>query len=82
MSSFLATFDRIGRNHDVPALNIAGTAAEIAEQVYRYAKPRLASHEIEVMIDLEEMRGMIIVGGFRPAGGIALTCTNPIVTDS
>jgi len=81
MTSYLATFDRIGRNHVVPPLNVAGDAQDIAEQIYRYAKPRLASRDVEVLIDLDKMEGAIVVGLVHCAGRIGLTCTNQIVTE-
>jgi len=58
----LAKFDRISRNHDVPDLAVSGDAQAIAEQVYRYAKPKVASKDVEVVVDLAESRGTIYCG--------------------
>ena len=60
--SYLATFDRISRNHDVPPLEVSGDADAIAEQVYRYAKPKVASRDVEIVVDLEAMSGHIFCG--------------------
>lgn len=62
MASYRATFDRISRNHDVPPLNVAGDADSIAEQVWRYAKGKVASRDVDVVVDLEAMRGTIFCG--------------------
>jgi D-alanine-D-alanine ligase-like ATP-grasp enzyme len=71
---YLVTFDRIGRNHGVAPLEVkaAGTANSIAHEVYGYARKYLASSEVEVIANLDEMRGKIIVGGFRPAGDFTI----------
>ena len=39
-----------------------------AEVIYRYARPHLGSREVDVFVDLPEMRGSVLVGGFRTAG--------------
>lgn len=72
MAAYVATFDRIGRNHHVEPLNVTGSADAIAEQVYRYAKPKLASKDIEVVIDFDELGGTIFAG-FHVAGHVTLT---------
>ena len=52
MTSYRADFDRISRNHDVPPLNVGGAyegavlAQVISEQVYAYAKPKVASRNV------------------------------------
>jgi hypothetical protein len=73
MSAYVASFDRIGRNHLVPDLNVHGNADDIAEQVHRYARTKLGSRDVEVQIDIEEKRGAIYVGMCRPAGNVTLT---------
>ena len=60
--SYLATFDRIGRNHDVGPLAVSGDADSIAEQVYRYALGRLGSRDVDVTVDLGELTGTIFAG--------------------
>jgi hypothetical protein len=68
---YFANFDRIGRNHEVAPLEVTGSADDIAEQVYRYARRFLASRDVEVQCDLEEMRG-IIFWGFQVGGHFEL----------
>lgn len=72
---YMATFDRIGRHHDVPALSVNGDADNIAGQVYRYAWPRLGSQDVVVTIDLEQLTGTILAG-VRPAGSVSLKATS------
>lgn len=87
--TYLITFDRIGRHHQVAPLELTvddgpGIAVgdQIAQGVYRYAKPKIASSELEVDIrlgsdqeprpytsaDFDGAVGTLIVGGFRLAG--------------
>ena len=74
MSSYLASFDRIGRKHDVAPLAVAGTEREIEAQILRYARPRLGSQDVDVMVmvDAGGGCGVIYVGGVRNAGRITL----------
>jgi hypothetical protein len=72
VSGYRATFDRIGRRHDVPDLSVDGSADRIAEQVYRYARPKLASRDVEVAVDLEDMSGTIFCG-MQVGGHFTLT---------
>lgn len=63
MKTYTVTFDRIGRNHDVRPLTIgADDEAELAEAVYRYARPHLRSRDVEVVVDLEVGKGNIFAG--------------------
>jgi hypothetical protein len=71
-TAYLATFDRIGRNHDVAPLAVTGDADAIAEQVWRYARTRLGSRDVEVSIDLEARAGRIFAG-MRNAGSLTLS---------
>lgn len=68
---YLAKFDRIGRNHDVPALSVNGDADGIAEQIYLYAKPKLASRDVSVTVSLEDCKGTIFAG-MHVAGSVTL----------
>lgn len=75
MGTYTVTFDRIGRNHGVAPLEVVLTesqrltpADELAERVHRYARKFLTSREVEVSVDLDTLEGVIVVGGFRPAG--------------
>jgi len=62
---YLCDFERIGRNHAVPPLEIEATDAdELAFHVYTYSRRFLASHDIVVSVDLEEGRGFINAGRF------------------
>lgn len=71
-AGFRCTFDRIGQNRNVPPLDVNGiTEADddaLLDAVLRYADPRLGSSDVEVMVNAEEMRGLIVVGGWRPGG--------------
>lgn len=71
MPKFYASFDRISRNHDIEPLPVSGTADDIAEQIYRYARPKCASRDIAVSVDLDELKGTIFAG-FHVAGSITL----------
>lgn len=68
---YVATFDRIGRKHDVEPLPVTGDADAIAEQVYRYARTKVGSRDVEVAVDLDEMRGWVLCG-MHPAGSFTL----------
>lgn len=61
------TFDRIGRNHNPPAMIVPDDASgdAIAEAVWREARPRLASRDIEVVVDEPVVT---IYAGFHVAG--------------
>jgi hypothetical protein len=77
MSRYRLTFDRIGRNHDVAPLDLdLDDPDEIAEKVYRHARPHLRSRDVEVHIDLDAGRGFIFCG-FHNGG----TCTITAVTE-
>lgn len=76
---YRCTFDRIGRNHNVPPLDVPHvTESEsdddaLLEAVYRTARRHCGSREVEVLVNAEEMRGIIIVGYGRPAGNFTIT---------
>ena len=62
--SATATFERIGRNHGVPPLELTtNTRAGQAEEVYDYARKFLASSGYTVTID-EDGNGSIEFGQF------------------
>ncbi len=71
-TAYVATFDRIGRNHNVAPLTVTGNADAIAEQVWRYARTKLGSRDIEVSIDLDALTGRIFAG-VRNAGSLTLS---------
>ena len=64
--TYTVTFERIGRNHNVPPLTVPGPASaqDIAEQVYRLARSYLISRDYEVTVDLAEGKGWIESGRF------------------
>lgn len=75
------TFDRIGRSQGAPApLDIPSSDPdEIAETVYRYARQRLASHDVEAHVDMDELTVHVLVGGFRCVGRGEIEHTSPEV---
>jgi hypothetical protein len=63
VKTYQVTFDRIGRNHDVAPLTAeAGDAGQLAEVIYRYARPHLVSRDIEVSVDLGAGKGYVFAG--------------------
>jgi len=75
MSGYIAKFDRISRNHNVPALSVSGSPDAIAEQVWQFARPKCASRDIEVAVDMEKLTGTIYAG-MQVAGHFILEPTN------
>lgn len=62
---YLLKFERIGRgNRDTKLHTYAADADELAEQVYRHARPLLVSRMFEVVADLEQGKGWIEGGRF------------------
>lgn len=75
------TFDRIGHpSQGAPApLDIPSSDPdEIAETVYRYARQRLASQDVEVVVDMDDMTAHIFAG-LRCAGRGEIEHTSPEV---
>lgn len=63
--TYTVTFERVGRNHDVPPLEVeSDNADEIAFNIYTYARKFLASRDVEVIVNLDELRGSINYGRF------------------
>lgn len=79
-TSVRVMFDRIGRDHAVPWLDIRfnGDADMLAEAIYKYARPRLGSKDVEVEVDLEEMTGLIYCG-WHVGGRFTIEHTSPEV---
>lgn len=69
-------FDRISRSHLVPDLRcVVRTADELAEQIWRYAKPKCVSRKIEVSVDWDPVTGEgegTIFAGFHVAGSFVV----------
>lgn len=64
------TFDRIGRKHEVPPLDLDYDLTEqeaISNAVLQYARPRLMSSDVWVEINPEE-KTVLIGAGFHNAG--------------
>lgn len=62
-TTYKVTFDRVGRNHNVAPLEATVIHdEELAERIYKHARPHLGSRFIEVEVDLDEMRGWIVCG--------------------
>jgi hypothetical protein len=72
-ASYLASFDRIGRHHRIAPLAVTGTEREIEDQILRYARPRLGSQDVDVLVDVQGGHGVVLVGAVRRAGLITLT---------
>jgi hypothetical protein len=72
MKKYVVTFDRIGRSRDVAPLECDATCAdELAEQVYRYARPHLLSRDVNVVVDLTAAKGEIFCG-FQSGGSFSI----------
>ena len=67
------TFERIGRSHDVPNLVVDDSDDEaLMNEIYDYARPHIASRDLEVLYNTESRSGYLLVGGFRNAGSFTL----------
>lgn len=68
MTGVVCTFERIGRQHDVPPLTVTAAlslhADAIAVDVHGYAKQFLGSKNFVVTVDLETGKGSIEGGRF------------------
>ncbi len=63
MKTYRVTFDRIGRNHDVaPLIAKARDAAELADRIYKHARPHLRSQDVDVFVELDAGKGFIACG--------------------
>lgn len=61
--TYIITFDRVGRNHDVKPLIVEAESPDrVARKIFGYVKPMLASRDVEVRIDLEAGNGSILCG--------------------
>lgn len=84
--TYVVTFDRLGRTHCPPALNVdCATAAdadglapdELLSAITRYARKFCGSRELDVTATVAGdenggPRGHVLVGGFRNAGSFTL----------
>lgn len=71
MSTYKVTFERIGRDHGVPPVEVeAATAEGLAAQIYHVGRPYLRSRGVEVVVDMEARTGMFLCG-FHSGGAFA-----------
>lgn len=64
-SEYVVTFDRIGRNHNVPPLTVKESDPDnIAAAVFKVARKYCASSWFEVIVNLEDNTGSIEYGRF------------------
>lgn len=69
---YTINFDRIGRQRNIDPLTVdADNADDLAAKVYRFARPRLASRDVEVFCDLATGHGWITVG-FHNGGSFTI----------
>lgn len=72
MSTYLVTFERIGRNRNPSELwATVANPQDLAAQIYRHARPHLGSKDMEVAVDREAMAGEILCG-LRSGGRFTL----------
>lgn len=72
-TTYLITFTRIGRNHNVaPLLARVRDADHLAEVIHTYARPFLLSGDIEIVVNLDKQLGLI-VSGFQSGGSFTVT---------
>jgi hypothetical protein len=78
--TYLVAFERVGRNRNVAPLTAdVDNGDQLAEIIYRYARPHLLSRDIEVCVDLNAGRGSITVGWNN--GGSFTIAGVPFVND-
>jgi hypothetical protein len=70
-------FTRIGRSHAVPPLTTdADDPGDLAVKIHRYARPFLASRDVEVAVDLTDGTGDIFCG-LQSGGKFTVTEVTP-----
>lgn len=71
--SYTITFDRIGRHHNIGAATFtADNVTDLAEEIWKHARPYLRSNDVEVYADIDAGTGRIAAGG-RTAGTFTIT---------
>ena len=77
MTDYRVSFERVGRNHDVEPMRFEDVteADELAALIHQRVRGLLGSRFYEVVVELDDGVGEIIVGGFRPAGRFTITET-------
>jgi hypothetical protein len=72
VKTYRITFERIGRNHSVAALDVTtDTINDLEMAIFRHARPHLASKGIDVEIDPHMTGGFVSCGG-RNGGRFSL----------
>lgn len=63
MTNYTVTFERIGRERNLPPLVVEADGPDhLAEVVYHHARPHLVSRDVEVVVDLGAGTGQIFCG--------------------
>lgn len=69
--AYRVTFDRIGRTHLVPPLDVEAENSEaLAAAIYKYGRRFLGSRYVDIEVDMECGKGMFICG-MRSGGTFA-----------
>jgi hypothetical protein len=87
MRTYTCTFDRIGRDHNVDPLIVEAdnldNLDDLAEHVYQYARPLLASRDVDVVVGNdgpgEDTGHGHIFCGFHTGGTFTITAGRPDV---
>jgi hypothetical protein len=62
MPDYIVTFDRIGRDKQPPVMEVtAPDHFAVLDQIYKFARPRLRSNDIDVCVD-DDGTGTIFCG--------------------
>lgn len=64
------TFERIGRHYNVPPVHVSypSTEENLMRALRRHARKYLASREFDIVVDLDQGVGVILVSGIRTVG--------------
>lgn len=72
MTTYVVSFERIGRNHEVPELTVtASSPDDLADRIHKYAKRYLASayFDVDVLSDDGGQTGKVSIELGRFGGG-------------
>jgi hypothetical protein len=64
MKRYRVTFDRIGRDHNVPDLHVDGTEDDLLDEVMTYCSRFLTSSGFDIDINLGTGEGWVEMGRF------------------
>jgi len=76
MTTYRMTFERIGRSRPEPLTATAEHPEILADEIFRYARPLLASRDVVVVVDMEAMTGNIFCG-FQSGGRFTIAEVAP-----